>query len=660
MLRIVTLNSGNYCGLGTEYVLRLYDMVIRNLPEGFKGTFTCFTDNPKGLHAGIDARPLPTPGLEGWWNKLALFQPGLFPAGDRILFLDLDTLITGPLEKVVAYDGPFAILRDFYRSAGLGSCAMAWEAGSEIATAIWDGYVAEGLPQSDPGGDQVIIERHLSHYELWQNVFPGDFVSFKVDARFGIPEGAKIVCFHGRPRPHEVNVPWVHQVWKVGGGTSAELVLETNVPRATIEANIRAAQQRQGNWLKIEPNHDGEVLVCAGGPSLADDLNSIKLHQANGALVYAVNGTYAYLLKHGILPHAQVICDARPENSGFVPALDHPVERLYASQCDATVLDAAGPNLTLWHPYFDGVVEITGPEDKSCYVGGGTTAGLKAVTIAYARGCRKIHLYGFDSSYRGDDNHAYAQPLNNGERLVDVELPNGECFRAAPWMVTQAEDFQTLAAELTSQGCQLFIHGDGLLPSMAALAEPSRLPVDLRAQAILSKLNGVSSPKAAEVGVFVAELSKRLLANRPDLSLYMVDSWSGKPSEDYVDSGDFHADLPQYKQDEFCDIATAMTSFAQERAIILRQPSIEAAQAIPDASLDLVFIDANHSYEGCKSDLEAWFPKVKPGGIVSGHDYENSYHPNWGVKRAVDEFCGSNGFMLELGEDFTWFATKEG
>jgi hypothetical protein len=73
-------------------------------------------------------------------------------------------------------------------------------------------------------------------------------------------------------------------------------------------------------------------------------------------------------------------------------------------------------------------------------------------------------------------------------------------------------------------------------------------------------------------------------------------------------------------------------------------------------SLDFVFIDADHGYEGCLRDLRAWYPKVKPGGIFSGHDYENTSYPKFGVTQAVKEFAAEKGLLIELGENFTWFA----
>ena len=246
------------------------------------------------------------------------------------------------------------------------------------------------------------------------------------------------------------------------------------------------------------------------------------------------------------------------------------------------MLDEAGSDLTLWHPFFDGVLDITGHVPNGCYVGGGTTAGLKAVAIAYGRGSRKIHLYGFDSCYKGRENHAYPQALNDGERIVDVELENGDKFRCAPWMVTQAEDFQNLATELTAQGCELFVHGEGLIPALAALAQVSTESAEIRAKEILRRLEGVKAPVVAEIGIFTGELSKRLLGRRNDLKLFMIDSWGGNKKPEFEATNDYHASLTQDEQDACRETATVMTSFARDRAVIIPKLSIEAANDIED------------------------------------------------------------------------------
>lgn len=79
----------------------------------------------------------------------------------------------------------------------------------------------------------------------------------------------------------------------------------------------------------------------------------------------------------------------------------------------------------------------------------------------------------------------------------------------------------------------------------------------------------------------------------------------------------------------------------------LKMPSLDAAKLYEDQSLDFVFLDANHSYQGAKEDIAAWRKKVKPGGIFAGHDYNKNAWP--GVVQAVNESFGLGNFHT-LGE----------
>ena len=148
MLNVACVCVGE--GYSPEYVEILYSMVRRNLPQGFRGRFTVFTDNPAAFQemAGVQTHQVPE-GLTGWWAKLYLFSRDAFPVGERVLYFDLDTVITGPLDEIATYDGPFAILRDVYRPNGLQSSVMAWKAGDSSrrpATHLWDVWNLLGRP----------------------------------------------------------------------------------------------------------------------------------------------------------------------------------------------------------------------------------------------------------------------------------------------------------------------------------------------------------------------------------------------------------------------------------------------------------------------------------------------------------------------------------
>jgi hypothetical protein len=160
-----------------------------------------------------------------------------------------------------------------------------------------------------------------------------------------------------------------------------------------------------------------------------------------------------------------------------------------------------------------------------------------------------------------------------------------------------------------------------------------------------------------EVGVYKGDLSYELLKRRGDLTLWMVDSWAAreKQPDAYRSTGDPHANLSQQAQDGYRAIAKAETNFAADRRRILAMDSLKAAAEAPDATFDFVFIDADHSYEGCKADIAAWAPKVKPFGLLAGHDYRNPHPPVAGVTRAVDEAARDMGRVLDLGGNYTWF-----
>ena len=77
----------------------------------------------------------------------------------------------------------------------------------------------------------------------------------------------------------------------------------------------------------------------------------------------------------------------------------------------------------------------------------------------------------------------------------------------------------------------------------------------------------------------------------------------------------------------------------EEYIITLKGDSSSAAKQFKDKSIDFLFIDGDHSYKGVKKNLIAWTPKIKQGGVISGHDYNES---TCGVRQAVDEFFTFN------------------
>ncbi len=202
-LNVVCVHTGDYCGRGAEYVRRLLDGVAKHLKVPY--TPWCLTDDAGMIP--IEAETLPVPvDVKGWWGKIELFRPNFLPQGERCLYFDLDTIITGDLTDIAAYTGKFAALRDFYFKGNLNSAMMAWEAGT--LDHIWRVWDRCGRPQFITGGDQAWIEQIQPEYDQWQELIPNQIFSYKIDCQNGVPDNARVVCYHGQPRPHET------EMWK--------------------------------------------------------------------------------------------------------------------------------------------------------------------------------------------------------------------------------------------------------------------------------------------------------------------------------------------------------------------------------------------------------------------------------------------------------------
>ncbi len=148
----------------------------------------------------------------GWWSKLELFRPDVFPVGTRVLYLDLDTVIVGHLGEILTQDAPFLALEDFYRrppkfTRGVGSGVMQWTAGDqdELYFAMADAPDEIRKTYRSSGDQRFIEARRKDSVTFWPDVVPGQIVSYKAHCPGGVvPEGARVVCFHGTPKPWNV------------------------------------------------------------------------------------------------------------------------------------------------------------------------------------------------------------------------------------------------------------------------------------------------------------------------------------------------------------------------------------------------------------------------------------------------------------------------
>ena len=157
----------------------------------------------------------------------------------------------------------------------------------------------------------------------------------------------------------------------------------------------------------------------------------------------------------------------------------------------------------------------------------------------------------------------------------------------------------------------------------------------------------------AEIGVWKGKFTYNILELLPNIEkLYCVDPWI--MYEEYKNSLQSDTFIKANYNNIF-NVYKNQTKKYKKKIVTLKMMSEEALKKIPDGCLDWIFIDANHSYEYVKQDIINWIPKVKSGGLVSGHDYGRDTHSDIGVTKAVDELIEK----VNKGYNGVWYIFKD-
>jgi hypothetical protein len=151
----------------------------------------------------------------------------------------------------------------------------------------------------------------------------------------------------------------------------------------------------------------------------------------------------------------------------------------------------------------------------------------------------------------------------------------------------------------------------------------------------------------AEIGVFKGQFALELLKKNPK-HLYLIDCWTKGPMVSGDQDGNNVEQVPDCEQ-LYNNLKTRLKFYPN--VSLHRQFSTDFLPLLKDNTLDVVYIDGDHSYEGVKKDLEFSYSKIKKYGWIMGHDYEMNYAKtkhtyNFGTKQAVDEFCAKHNLKI--------------
>jgi hypothetical protein len=152
------------------------------------------------------------------------------------------------------------------------------------------------------------------------------------------------------------------------------------------------------------------------------------------------------------------------------------------------------------------------------------------------------------------------------------------------------------------------------------------------------------SESVAEVGVALGEFSEAILKNNNPKKLFLIDAW--KNFDLGYPDGNMKGDKEQEQRYNF-----VVNRFKNKNNVtIIREKSLDALIHIEDNSLDWVYIDADHSYEGCLKDLKSYDKKVKTTGYICGHDWlaDDFFREGFGVNNAVLDFVKENDYILTI------------
>lgn len=236
----------------------------------------------------------------------------------------------------------------------------------------------------------------------------------------------------------------------------------------SVHENVKSALGR--GLHEITPaffSHDGHIVIVGSGPSLPQFIGEIRAEREKGRPICAIKGAHDYLVENDLIPELFVSIEAQDKTHQLKHKNPHTVY-LLASRVHPEMFNCLkGHNVMLWHSWAE--TELFKEFKGKLLVGGGTTSGLRALTLFYVLGFRNFILYGFDSCLAGDGKTKRFTGEQAG--MVVDRWVGGRRFLCNGAMALQADEVQELVKVMPDM--KIKVKGDGLIA--AIWAERKRL-----------------------------------------------------------------------------------------------------------------------------------------------------------------------------------------
>ena len=391
--------GGDYDKHHLEYIKRLHDGVKANTTENI--AFHCITTADLSSLIGVrQIQPLKK-DWEGWHIKSEIFRDDIWAGYDRVLYLDLDTQIIDNIDDIINSEKRFMMLRDFYAHE-VQETGMLFFNPSDF-TELYEVYVGYAPNKSQKDAD--IISKYIKT-RIIRPIKPMFFQdhhrigSYKISViRENIDyKKFQIVCYHGTPRPHEINWDLSVKINRAGPLNQATIkkitpnvkkpgalgnLLNGDMPYAPVETD---PLKRLRVVKDVEPIWKGEdVFIIGGGPSLKNiDLDRLL----EGKNVLGINDGYQF-----------ECCDI----CYFGDTIWHHSHKDKLMEWGKPIYSTAGVYNEKIH-FLN--IKGTGLSDKLNEVGWNSNSGFAGFNLALHLGAERIFLLGFDMNFDPKTNES--------------------------------------------------------------------------------------------------------------------------------------------------------------------------------------------------------------------------------------------------------------